>query len=157
VNLLRRLWRASIWHPEAVPAIEGQSSRELKRYVLPSFDALIIGMGVAGVLLGMPSFSVLYDEQVAYASGWVLLIGGLLAFTGCMFPRLWVLEATGKLLMLPVIGGYATALWVLTFAGEGDRWIVATAVSSMLALPVWTLARLGRERRGRQLAQGGGS
>ncbi|MEV8134286.1 hypothetical protein [Microbacterium aurantiacum] len=145
----RRLWAASIWHPDAIPAIEGQSSRELKRYVLPTFDFIIVLMGIAGVVLGMPSFDIVYDADTAHLSGWLLLAGGVLALVGVSFPRLRALEGAGKILMLYVIGGYAAALWVLTFLGEGQRWIVALALTALLVLPMWNLARLGRERRNR--------
>jgi hypothetical protein len=153
---MRALWRASIWHPDAIPAIEGTASLELKRYVLPAFDLLMILMGVAGVTRGMPSFAQVYDAAVSVAAGWALLLGAVLALFRIVFPRFWIAEAVGKLIILVVIGGYAAALWVLTLQGVGERWVVAVAFTALLLLPGWTLSRLGRERRAR-LAEKGAS
>lgn len=150
---MHALWRASIWHSDAIPESEGRASRELKRYVLPGFDLLMLLMGIAGVARGMPSFTQVYDSAVSYAAGWALLAAGASAFLGIAFPRFWMAEAAGKLLMLIVIGGYAAALWVLNFQGIGERWIVAVAFTALLVLPVWTLSRLGRERRERIRAE----
>jgi hypothetical protein len=143
------LYRQTVWHPAAIPESQGESDRELKRYVLPVFDIIITAMGLAGVIRGMPSFDIIFVDFIAHLSGWLLLIGGVLALGGISFPKLWLAEGIGKLLMLLVIGGYAAALWVLTFQGEGQRWIVSLAVTGLLVLPLWNLARLGRERRAR--------
>lgn len=144
---MRALFRATIWHPDAISLVEGSASLELKRYVLPAFDFLVIIMGVNAILTGMPSFNVLYDDEVSLVSSWALLVSGVLALAGISFPRLWVAEAAGKLLMLLVLGGYAAALWVLYFRGEGNRGFVAGAVTALILLPLWNLYRLGRERR----------
>lgn len=143
--------RATIWHPDAIPESEGSASRELKRVVLPIFDAFIALMGLAGAILGMPSFAEVWSAEPSHLAGLVLLIAGVAAFVGIVFPRLWVAEAVGKLLMLLVIGGYAAALWVLTFQGVGARWVVAFAFTALLALPLWNIARLGREWRQRRV------
>jgi hypothetical protein len=151
-RLVRAIYGASIWHPDAIPESEGTASAELKRYVLPAFDLLIVVMGVAGIARGMPSFTAVFDAGVSIVAGWALLAAGIAALVGISFPRLWMAEAVGKITMLIVIGGYASALWVLNFEGVGQRWIVAVAFTLLLVLPVWTLSRLGRERRARQAA-----
>lgn len=142
---MRRLWEASIWHPDAIPESEGVASRELKRLVLPIFDGFVAGMGFGGMILGMPSIAEVWAVEPSQIAGFVLMIAGLTAFVGIVFPKFWVAEAIGKLLMLLVIGGYAVALWVLTFQGVGTRWVVAFAFTALLALPFWNIARLGRE------------
>lgn len=146
---MRALWRASIWHPEALPATEGAASRELKRYVLPIFDVLVIVMGANAVQFGMPSFNLVYSPVVAVLAAWVLLAAGVLALVGISFPRLWVAEAFGKLAMVAVLGGYAGALWVLLAQGQWARAFVAAGLTGLIVLPMWNLARLGRERQGR--------
>lgn len=143
--------RGTIWHPDAIPESEGKASRELKRVVLPLFDIVITGMGVAGMTLGMPAFREVWAWAPSHFAGFVLLLGGIFAFTGIAIPHLWIFEAIGKLLMILVIGCYAAALWVLTFQQVGERWVVAFAFTALLALPLWTLGRLGRERRRRRL------
>lgn len=145
-----RLKRASIWHPDAIPASEGQASRELKRVVLPAFDVFIAILGVVAITKGMPSFDIVYNDFVSAVAAWGILIAALAAFTGLAFPRLWMLEAAGKLLMVLILSSYATALGILAFQGSDDRAVVALGFTALLVLPAWTLARLGRERRARR-------
>lgn len=156
---MRALWRATIWHPEALPATEGAASRELKRYVLPAFDVLVIVMGANAVQFGMPSFNLVYSPDVAVIAAWVLLCAGIAALVGVIFPRLWIAEALGKLATVVVFGGYAGALWVLLAQGQWARAFVAAGLTALIVLPMWNLARLGRERQGRltvrRLAQTG--
>ncbi|MFF2631950.1 hypothetical protein ACFVR6_03615 [Microbacterium sp. NPDC058021] len=150
---MRALWAQTIWSEDAFTSSDSATDRELKRYALPTFDAFMAGAGFAGMLLGMPSFEVIFDADVSSYAGAVLFVAGVLAFAGIAFPRLWVAEAIGKVLMLVVIGGYAAAMWVLNLRGIGERWIVALAFTALLVLPVWNLFRLGRERRARRRAR----
>lgn len=151
--MIARLRRATIWHPDAFPPEASATDRELKRFTLPVFDVLMVLMGVAGVNLGMPSFQAVFRADVSVYAGVVLIVAGLAALAGISFPRLWLAEAIGKVLMLIVLGGYAVAMWVLNFQGIGERWIVALAFTGLLLLPLWNLVRLGRERRARHLAR----
>lgn len=150
---MRALWRETIWHPDALPATEGAASRELKRYVLPIFDILMIVMGLNAVQFGMPSFNLVYSPVVAVLAAWVLLGAGVLALVGISFPRLWIAEAVGKLAMVGVLGGYAGALWVLLAQGQWARAFVAAGLTAIIVLPMWNLARLGRERQGRLIVR----
>lgn len=147
--MMRALWRFTIWYPDALPATEGAASRELKRFVLPIFDVLVIVMGLNAVQYGMPSFNLVYSPMIAILAAWVLLFAGVLALVGISFPRLWIAEAVGKLAMVVVLGGYAGALWVLLAQGQWARAFVAAGLTAIIVLPMWNLARLGRERQGR--------
>jgi len=151
---MRSLWRATIWHPDAIPSTEGSTSREMKRIVLPLFDLLVIVMGFNAVTRGMPSFSIVYDDAVATLAAWALLAAGVVALAGVSFPGLWWLEAAGKLAMMAVLGGYAAAIWVAYFQGSGGRAFVAAGLTALLILPLWNLYRLGRERTVRLLRRG---
>lgn len=148
---MRWLWRASIWHPDAIPATEGSTSREMKRIVLPLFDALVVLMGFNGILNGMPSFALVYDPTITTIASWTLFCSGFVAFVGLALPRFWYLEALGKLAMVFVLGGYAGAVWIAYVQGDAGRGFVAAGLTGLLALPMWNLARLGRERTARLL------
>jgi hypothetical protein len=143
---MRGLWRATIWHPGALPITEGAATRELKRVVLSLFDVVIIIMGAGAVRNGMPSFDLAFFPWVSTLAAWALLVAGALAFLGISFPRLWVAEAIGKLVMVSVLGGYAGALWALALTGSGGRAFVAGGLTAIIVLPMWNLSRLGRER-----------
>lgn len=144
------LRRNSIWSKGAIPAEEGWASREMKRYVLPAFDLVLILMAAMALHGGMPSFDLSYDPIISTGSAWILLIAASLAFAGISFPKLWVAEAIGKIGILGVIGGYAGALWARVFQGDLDRGFIAAGLLGLLFLPLWNLARLGRERRARE-------
>lgn len=146
MRALRGLWRATIWHPSALPITEGSASREMKRIVLPIFDVLVIVMGLNAVYNGMPSFDLAFPLWVAVGAAWVLLASGVIALIGITFPRLWVAEMVGKFAMTIVLGGYAGALWGLVLTGGGSRAFVAGGLTAMIVLPMWNLSRLGRER-----------
>lgn len=147
---MRSLYRASIWHPEAIPHAEGALTREMKRVVLPAFDGVIIIMAVGAIFNGMPSFETFHDTVISTIASWSLLIGGVLALVGVSFPALWQAEAAGKLIVLVVLGGYFGALVGLVAMGDGRRVFAAGAFFGLMILPLWNLARLGRERRVRQ-------
>lgn len=149
---MRSLWGASIWARGAIPVTEGSTSREMKRIVLPLFDALVVLMGFNGILNGMPSFALVYDPTITLIASWTLFVAGWVAFVGLAFPRLWYLEAAGKLAMVSVLGGYAGAVWIAYVQGDAGRGFVAAGLTGLLALPMWNLARLGRERTARVLA-----
>lgn len=146
MRAVRGLWRATIWHPDALPITEGPASRELKRVVLPLFDIVIIVMSLGAVRNGMPSFDLAFFPWVSTFAAWTLLVAGTLALVGISFPRLWIAEAVGKLAMVGVLGGYAGALWGLTLMGDGNRTFVAGGLTAIIVLPMWNLSRLGRER-----------
>ncbi|WP_307376942.1 hypothetical protein [Microbacterium sp. W4I20] len=123
----------------------------MKRIVLPLFDGLVVLMGFNGILNGMPSFALVYDPTITAIASWTLFMAGLVAFVGLAIPRLWYLEAVGKLAMVFVLGGYAGAVWIAYVQGDAGRGFVAAGLTGLLALPMWNLARLGRERATRVL------
>lgn len=147
MRILRRVWAETIWAPGAIAVWEGQAARDLKRVILPTLDLLLILMGVYAVRRGMPSFEIVWDAHLSSMAAWALLLSAVAAFLGIVFPKLWPLEASGKIVILSVLVGYSAALGWLDFIGEGDRGFVAFALASMALLPGWNLIRLGRERR----------
>lgn len=148
--MMRRLFRASIWHPDAIPVVEGTTSLELKRVVLPLFDGVLIMMGIVAIRYGMPSFDIVHNHVISKIAAWALLVGGVLAFAGVAFPRLWITEVVGKLLAVAVLGGYGGALWALVLDGSDGRALVAAAFTGLVIIALWALYRLGRERRARR-------
>lgn len=149
----RRIWALTIWHPDAIPAHEGELARDLKRYVLPLFDVVIVIMGLVAIDAGMPSFDILYNIHLSAAASHVLLAAGLFAAAGVVFPRLWLAEALGKIVIVTIVGGYAAALWALAAQGVGSRAFIASALTAIVILPGWNLIRLGRERARRHASR----
>lgn len=152
-RIARAAWSQTIWAPDAIPAHEGELARDLKRVVLPLFDVVIVIMGLVALNSGMPSFDIVYNLHLSEIAANVLLAAGLLAATGVTFPRLWLAEAIGKIVIVTILGGYAAALWVLSAQGVGSREFIAAALSGIIILPMWNLVRLGRERTRRLVAR----
>lgn len=141
----RRVWAQTIWADGAIPPNEGELARELKRVVLPLFDVVIVVMGLVAIDSGMPSFDILYNIHLSAIASHVLLTAGILAAAGVAFPRLWLAEALGKIVIVTIVGGYAAALWALAAQGVGSRAFIAAALTGLVLLPMWALVRLGRE------------
>lgn len=153
MNLLTPLTRLTIWAPDAIPGTDGRIGRDLKRYVLPLVDSILIIMGLVAIKDGMPSFDLLYNEFVSTVCAWALLAGASAAFAGIVFPQLWLSEALGTLAIFAVSVGYSAALWVLYFRGESARGFVAGALAVVALVCLWNLIRLGREHRARHAAE----
>ena len=149
----RRLWALTIWHPDAIPAHEGELARDLKRYVLPLFDIVIVIMGLVAIDAGMPSVDILYNIHLSTLASHILLTAGITAMAGVIFPRLWLAEALGKIVIVTILGGYAAALWALAAQGVGAREFIASALTGIIILPGWNLVRLGRERARRHASR----
>lgn len=146
-NWVVRLWRASIWYPDAIPVYEGETSSELKRGFLPVFDLILIIMGAMAVSKGMPSFDIVYNDFISTAAAWVLVASAAVAAFGLTFPRFWMMEAVGKIVMFAILTGYSVALWALVATGGDGRGFVAGSTTALAAFVGWNLKRIGRERR----------
>lgn len=144
---LNRLWRASIWHPGAVPVYEGETAAELKRGALPLLDLCLIIAGAMAVRNGMPTFNLVYNDVISTVAAWLLLISAFSAGVGVMFPRLWRLEAVGKIVMFSILLAYSVGLWGLLSSGIQGRGFVAGTTSALTIIVGWNLWRIGRERR----------
>lgn len=142
-----RIWRASVFHPSAIPVYEGETSAELKRGFLPLFDLILIIMGGMAVSKGMPSFDIVYNDHISTIAAWVLVASAAVAAFGLMFPRFWMMEAIGKIVMFAILAGYSVALWSLVSLGGDGRGFVAGAITALAAFVGWNLRRIGRERR----------
>lgn len=144
---LSRLWRASIWHPGAIPVYEGQTAAELKRGALPLLDLCLIIAGAMAVHYGMPTFDVVYNDVISGVAASFLLASAFAAGVGVVFPRLWRLEAIGKIIMFSILLSYSVGLWGLVSGGVQGRGFVAGTTSALTVIVGWNLWRIGRERR----------
>ncbi|QDH92267.1 hypothetical protein SEA_PHILLYPHILLY_57 [Microbacterium phage PhillyPhilly] len=141
------VWRASIFHPGAIPVYEGETSAELKRYFLPLFDTILIIMGLMAIQSGMPSFDIVYNDTISSLAAWVLAASAAAAMFGLLFPKFWRMEAWGKIFMFAILSGYSVALWGLALQGGSGRGFVAGGITALTAFVGWNLWRIGRERR----------
>lgn len=71
--MIRALWRASIWHPDAIPPDEWKW-RSLKRVWLPVYDLIAICAGIWAALYGSPVLHALFHKPVIDALGVMLAV-----------------------------------------------------------------------------------
>ncbi len=149
--MLRRLWSQTIWYPTAIPVIEGQLARDVKRWVLPTVDAFLILGSLLGVHGGLPTFTLVYSESVSQVSSVVFLVVAVGCLVGVAFPRLWVLELVCKCGLVVLLATYALLLLLLAAAESPSRGFVAGIALALTVVPVWRIVWLGRESRVRRV------
>lgn len=146
---MRWLARQTIWHPGAIPESEGEVGRDIKRWVLPTIDLLLIVGGILGLRGGLPTFAVIYNQAVATAASGAVLALASLCLIGVAFPRLWLIELTAKCGLALVLVTYSILLLALAAAEAGTRGFVAGVSAALCTIIVWRIVWLGRERRRR--------
>lgn len=150
-HLSRYRWfRATIWAPGAVPASEWKY-RNLKRVALPVLDVVFIVAGISAAHYGVPAISEFFPAHVTIFYSYTLSGAAFACLIGVSFPQFWPLEIIAKSVLIGLLLGYITALFILTRAGEGNRGYVLTIAIASIVLPWWRISILGTEwsdRRG---------
>lgn len=153
---LQRLRRSTIWHPDAIPAAEGELARDMKRWVLPTFDLVLIGAALLALYGGLPTFALVYATPVAIMAAWALLAVALTCLVGISFPRLWLVELIGKCGLILLLVPYGVIALVVAVLAHPNRSFLAGLALSAAILPLWRVVWLGREwrrRRARELLE----
>lgn len=150
VAWLRRLWRATIWHPAAIPADEQRKyATPLKRFLFPAFDMVMLAVGLRGLDVGIPSIERIFPAGVTTGYYLALVVFSVVCFIGAAFPRLWALEIAGKVTLFGVLAVYLLALRTVDDGGARDA--VSLLIMCAMLIPLLRLWILGieiRDRRG---------
>lgn len=146
---MRALWRASIWHPDAIPPEEWKY-RSLKRVWLPVYDLVTIGAGIWATLFGSPVLYELFGEPVIDAMGMLLTLVAAICLFGVAFPRLWRWEIGGKALLVALLAAYAGAVVLFRANPAASAGFVAFIIVLALPLPSFRLILLGEEIKERR-------
>lgn len=151
MHLLRALWAASIWHPTAIPPHERKYATPLKRVVLPVYDLILILIGWLGMDEGFEALRLAFPPPGAHLTYGVLIVAGLVCLIGCAFPRLWVTEVAGKLVVMGVLGVILFAMLVAGQTVQGHAGVAAAPmIAGLMLLPLLRLWILGVERAARR-------
>ena len=129
--LLQRVYHQTIWHPDAVPDAEFKY-RNLRRVWLPLFDALSVGIGFLVVRYGSTLLNEMFPALVVDVAGSIFTLAATLALVGVVFPRLFLAEIVGKVVMVSLLGTYSVIIWASFLAGAVQSGFVA----GMLMLPL---------------------
>lgn len=154
VGFWRRLARATIWHPAAIPADAEWKYRWEKRLWLPLYDAVMIAAGLWAALWGSPTLHALFDETTVDVSGGLLAIAAAVCLCGVVFPRLWLAEILGKLFLVFLLATYAAA--VAFFRGDPapEGGFVVFILAGALYAPCSRLTTLAEEYKQRRAEKG---
>lgn len=146
---LKQLLRPTIWDSDAIHPLEGQLACDVKRWMLPVFDAILIATSILAVRGGMPTFEIVYNSTVSQVAAWVFLVASITCLIGISIPKLWLLETAGKLVLLAVLLGYGFVLMLSSFE-DPDRGFVGGVTLAACLVPIWRIVWLGREWRRRK-------
>lgn len=148
-DLLRRVGRATIWHPDAID-VDEYKFRSLKRVWLPLYDAVAIGAGLWAALYGSPILRSLFDGPVITSMGVGLMLIATVCLMGVVFPALWRWEIVGKVALVALLASYAAAVVWFRPNLEPATGFVAFIIALTLPLPVFRLSLLGEEIKERR-------
>ena len=147
--LLQRVYRQTIWHPDAVED-DSFKYRNLRRIWLPLFDALSIWIGFLAVQYGSTSLNKMFPGVVVDVAGTIFTLAATLALVGVVFPRLFLAEIVGKVVMVSLLGTYSVIVWASFLAGEVQSGFVAGMLMLPLILPFAVLQIRGEEIKQRK-------
>lgn len=141
-----RLWRASIWHPSAIPHNAAYIYvSPLKRVFLPAYDVVILWLGLAGIVQGFQSVSAILPGFGPLALYTALALAGAVCFVCCVFPRLWRVEIGGKIAIVSILTMIALTMIVAGLTIPRHTGITVTPIVVGLLIPplfrIWTLGR----------------
>lgn len=146
---LKRVWEASIWHPQSIPPSEFKY-RNLKRVWLPLYDLVAVWAGINAIMFG----SQLLDRL--FTPAWVDMLGALfttiaiICLVSVSFPCLWGLEIVGKVLLVGMIAGYITTIVFFSEAPQPQLFVVGMLAFG-LPLALFRLNLLGEEVKQRRV------
>lgn len=146
---MRRLFAASIWHPGMIPPDEWKF-RNLKRVWLPVYDLIAVAAGIVATVQGSPILNRLFVEQLVDGFGLTLAVVAGICFAGVAFPRLWVAEIVGKIILVGMIAAYAATIFLFASNPQPNDFIVLMLAFS-LPLPLFRLNLLGEELKERRV------
>lgn len=111
VTKWERLKRTTVWHP--INTDPEDDDRWTVRVWLPLYDLLAIVAGLIAFWIGSPILNRLFPGWVVDGTALAFGAAGFITFLGVIFPRLWRIEITGKVVMSFLLTTFA--LLILTF------------------------------------------
>lgn len=151
--MFRRLRDASIWAEGAVPLRERKYAYPLKRFVFPAFDIAMMVLAWQGLQVGLTAVKLTFPDPLPLVLYGALGLSAFVCLLACHFPRLWVVEAIGKSVILGSLAVLLIAMLVAAaeVPGHTGTVIAPLFVVSMLVvmLGLWLLGRDAADRRNR--------
>lgn len=100
-----RIKRLLVWHP--INTDPADDDRWTVRVWLPLYDTLVIISGLIAYTIGSPTLNRLFPEALVDGSAVAFSLAGLVTLVGVIIPRLWRIEAIGKIFISFMLTTYA--------------------------------------------------
>ena len=117
----KRLW---VWHPSNTSPDDPE--RWSVRIWLPGYDVLAIAGAYMAIRYGTPLLNNALPEWLLNTAGALYGLAGLSALIGICIPRLWHLEAVGKVGVAFLLTSYA--ILVLSRPNSDSGFVVVTVL-----------------------------
>lgn len=140
-----RLKKQTVWGSTPVELDDLRIIIDIRRYVLPMYDLIIMLAAIMALRGGMPSLALLYNDMVSTVSAYVLLVAAFLCLVGVGIPKLWLLEGVSKIVLLMVMILYSGALLGLA-VDNPERGFVGFVFLAACLLPAWGIYWISRPR-----------
>ncbi len=145
VSRWERFKRVTVWHP--INTDLDDDYRDGPRFWYPTFDLLMVALGVSAYYIGSPLLNRLFPVWFVDVMGVAIAISALLAGIGSVFPKLFMIEIVGKLALVFFLGGYAGTIALLSQGAGEHGFVVITFLSLVWLLGPrlsWLFRRLGK-------------
>ncbi|UYL85330.1 membrane protein [Microbacterium phage Hager] len=144
ISRWERFKRTTVWHP--INTDPDDAHRDGPRFWYPTFDLLMVALGVCAYFIGSPLLNKLFPVWFVDGLGAAIVIAALLAAVGAIFPKFFMLEIGGKLTLVFLLGGYAGTIAALSQNAGENGFVVLTLFSLVWLLGPrlsWLFRRLG--------------
>lgn len=152
ISRWERFKRLTVWHP--INTDPNDDYRHGPRFWYPTFDLLMIALGTYAYFFGSPLLNHLFPVWFVDTLGVAIFVSAVLAAIGAVFPKLYLVEITGKLGMVFFLAGYAGTVAGLSRATEPNGFVVITLFSLVWLLGPrlsWLFIRLSKTPRVQRL------
>lgn len=147
---MRQLLAHSIWARDAIPLTEWKY-RNLKRVWLPLYDVLAVWAGINALAYGSRLLNRVLGTHAVDAVGAGFAVVAFVCLLGIAFPRLWLVEIIGKLVMVGMIIAYMAAIILYpSMPAEAPNWFIVAMLAFGLPLACFRLSMLGEEWKDRR-------
>lgn len=117
------LWRASVWHPLAIPLDEWKF-RNLTRVWLPFYYLIALFSGVQAIYFGSPLMNRLFVDSFVDFIAVMFALVALATLISVAFPRLWLPEIISTLVLVGLVTAYVAAILIFSRTPEPNFFVV---------------------------------
>lgn len=112
------------------------------RFWFPLFDVFMIALGIYGVVFGSPILHRLFPAGLVDLAGVGITTTAAVALVGVVFPRLGILELTGKLGIVFLLGCYITCVALFPADPSASNGFLVILLTALLLLVFPRIRRL---------------